>query len=68
MDDTRRAKTSRLSTRPRGRRRPDSARQPPKTVKRENPSADPHVDAQLDSGLEETFPASDPVSINPGSD
>jgi hypothetical protein len=26
------------------------------------------VDRELDSGLEETFPASDPVSINPGSD
>jgi hypothetical protein len=27
-----------------------------------------HVDKQLDHGLDETFPASDPVSINPGSD
>jgi hypothetical protein len=27
----------------------------------------PH-DANLDHGLEETFPASDPVSISPGSD
>ncbi|HEV7156920.1 MAG TPA: hypothetical protein VGN38_01010 [Caulobacteraceae bacterium] len=26
------------------------------------------VDALLDEGLEETFPASDPVSINPGAD
>jgi hypothetical protein len=29
---------------------------------------DPHVDHQLDKGLKETFPASDPVSINPGAD
>lgn len=33
-----------------------------------DPDADPHVDHQLDKGLEETFPASDPVSINPGAD
>jgi hypothetical protein len=30
--------------------------------------ADAHVDKQLDHGLKETFPASDPVSINPGAD
>ena len=30
--------------------------------------ADPHTEENLDSGLEETFPASDPVSISPGSD
>ncbi len=30
--------------------------------------ADPHVDRQRDKGLKETFPASDPVSINPGAD
>lgn len=30
--------------------------------------ADQHVDKQLDKGLKETFPASDPVSINPGAD
>lgn len=29
---------------------------------------DPHVERQLDHGLDETFPASDPVSINPGAD
>jgi hypothetical protein len=29
---------------------------------------DPHVERQLDKGLKETFPASDPVSINPGAD
>ncbi|MFZ5670084.1 MAG: primosomal protein [Pseudomonadota bacterium] len=31
-------------------------------------SHDPHVEEQLDKGLKETFPASDPVSINPGAD
>lgn len=34
-------------------------------VKKDN---DPHVEKQLDKGLKETFPASDPVSINPGAD
>jgi hypothetical protein len=29
---------------------------------------DPHVEKQLDKSLKETFPASDPVSINPGAD
>lgn len=29
---------------------------------------DPHTEKQLDHGLKETFPASDPVSINPGAD
>ena len=29
---------------------------------------DPHTERQLDKGLKETFPASDPVSINPGAD
>lgn len=28
----------------------------------------PHTERQLDKGLKETFPASDPVSINPGAD
>jgi hypothetical protein len=28
--------------------------------------SDPHTEDNLDSGLEETFPASDPVSISPG--
>ena len=27
-----------------------------------------HVERELDHGLKETFPASDPVSINPGAD
>lgn len=31
-------------------------------------SADPHTDENLDHGLDETFPASDPVSISPGAD
>jgi hypothetical protein len=30
--------------------------------------SDPHTDENLDKGLEETFPASDPVSISPGAD
>lgn len=29
---------------------------------------DPHTEENLDKGLEETFPASDPVSISPGAD
>lgn len=29
---------------------------------------DPHTETNLDKGLEETFPASDPVSISPGAD
>jgi hypothetical protein len=29
---------------------------------------DPHTEDNLDKGLEETFPASDPVSISPGAD
>ena len=29
---------------------------------------DRHTEKQLDRGLKETFPASDPVSINPGAD
>jgi len=29
---------------------------------------DPHTERNLDDGLEETFPASDPVSISPGAD
>jgi len=30
--------------------------------------SDPHTERQLDNGLDETFPASDPVSISPGAD
>lgn len=29
---------------------------------------DPHTEKELDHGIEETFPASDPVSISPGAD
>jgi hypothetical protein len=29
---------------------------------------DAHTERNLDDGLEETFPASDPVSISPGAD
>ena len=35
---------------------------------RKPPEHDPHTEEQLDHGLKETFPASDPVSINPGAD
>jgi hypothetical protein len=31
-------------------------------------AADPHTEENLDRSLEETFPASDPVSISPGAD
>jgi hypothetical protein len=31
-------------------------------------NSDPHTEQNLDRGLEETFPASDPVSISPGAD
>ena len=41
---------------------------PADPAERIDDDADPHVDEQLDKGLKETFPASDPVSINPGAD
>ena len=31
-------------------------------------ASDPRTEAQLDKGLDDTFPASDPVSISPGAD
>jgi hypothetical protein len=31
-------------------------------------ASDPHTEENLDQGLDETFPASDPVSIHPGAD
>ena len=31
-------------------------------------TSDPHTEHNLDKGLDETFPASDPVSISPGAD
>ena len=40
----------------------------PKDADAQPDEADKHVDKQLDHGLKETFPASDPVSINPGAD
>ena len=39
-----------------------------KDAEQQPDEADKHVDKQLDHGLKETFPASDPVSINPGAD
>jgi hypothetical protein len=55
------------------RRRPSpKAREAPARPREGPPApksgADPHLEAQLDAGLDGTFPASDPVSINPGSD
>lgn len=41
---------------------------PDHTLEEQPTVADAHVDKQLDKGLKETFPASDPVSINPGAD
>jgi len=45
---------------------------PSKATPEEKPrrpdEGDPHVDETLDAGLEETFPASDPVSISRGAD
>ena len=32
------------------------------------PCNDPSIDERLDHGLQDTFPASDPLSINPGAD
>lgn len=37
-------------------------------VETPTPSGRAEVEALLDEGLEETFPASDPVSISPGAD
>jgi hypothetical protein len=31
-------------------------------------ASDPHTEENLDRGLDETFPASDPISISPGAD
>jgi hypothetical protein len=42
---------------------------PPRYVRSDDAAtADPHTDENLDHGLDETFPASDPVSISPGAD
>ena len=47
------------------RRKPSRAAPVPSTVPDQS---DPHTERNLDKGLEETFPASDPVSISPGAD
>ena len=47
---------------------PDTKDKPVDPSEKIADDADPHVDHQLDKGLKETFPASDPVSINPGAD
>jgi len=47
----------------------DAGKLPPKYTQTDEPTtADPHIDKNLDHGLDETFPASDPVSILPGAD
>jgi hypothetical protein len=46
----------------------DKSAKPSKDADSQPVEADEHVDKQLDHGLKETFPASDPVSINPGAD
>ena len=39
-----------------------------RTFRKAGDGTDPHTEENLDKGLEETFPASDPVSISPGAD
>lgn len=51
-----------------GRTEEDQSGNAPDPAEKVDDEADPHVDKQLDKGLKETFPASDPVSINPGAD
>ncbi|HRD28224.1 MAG TPA: primosomal protein [Caulobacter sp.] len=51
-----------------GRSEDDRTDAPSDPSEKVDEDADPHVDKQLDKGLKETFPASDPVSINPGAD
>jgi len=55
-----------------GARRPGQAhrrrQKPAKPIDTAPDSEKSAVDAHLDEGLEETFPASDPVSISPGAD
>jgi hypothetical protein len=48
-----------------GKSLPKGAGAGPDQVKDES---DAHTERNLDQGLEETFPASDPVSISPGAD
>jgi hypothetical protein len=53
----------------RARRESGEGKIPSKHPKAEHAAgADPHTDENLDKGLDETFPASDPVSISPGAD
>ena len=53
----------------RARRESGEGKIPHKHAKAEHgAAADPHTEKNLDHGLEETFPASDPVSISPGAD
>jgi hypothetical protein len=47
---------------------PSPQRQPKSRGEARETQADLHLEENLDEGLEETFPASDPVSIHPGSD
>jgi hypothetical protein len=66
MTDKRRGARRRLAPRagePRSR-----PRQKPSAGPLQETDADPHREAQLDADLDGTFPASDPVSINPGAD
>jgi hypothetical protein len=46
------------------RRRRGEGRPPSHPLRRADDNNDPHIEAALDSGLKETFPASDPVSIS----
>jgi len=46
--------------------RPDSAREPAGDTQRQQDHDE--LDEKLDQALEDSFPASDPVSISPGSD
>jgi hypothetical protein len=41
---------------------------PRRSFRKAGERSDPHTEENLDKGLEETFPASDPVSISPGAD
>jgi hypothetical protein len=53
----------------RARRESGAGKIPDKRTKAERgEAADPHTEKNLDEGLDETFPASDPVSISPGAD
>jgi hypothetical protein len=51
-----------------GVRRTTADRESHRSAQGSGDECDPHADDNLDKGLEETFPASDPVSISPGAD